>query len=83
MGKSLQLHPGTYQLHYSGSGLVFHITDIYFEACQQGLSQGVTLEDMKLFERIMTEHSSEALRLYVGEQIYEKYKHKIAAAYQS
>ena len=32
-----------------GSGLVYHITDIYFEICDQNMAQGATLENLNIF----------------------------------
>lgn len=35
-----------------------------------------------MFEQIMTSHPNEALRLYVAEHIYEKYKAKLVDQHQ-
>jgi hypothetical protein len=61
--------------------LVYHVIDIYFELCQANLTQGVTLDDLSLYEELLLKHSSEHLRLYIVEHIYEKYKDYLIQTY--
>ena len=64
-----------------GSGLVYHVTDIYFGICEENCSQGAALEDLKMFEQLMGSHPNENIRLYIGEKIFEKYKERLAKKY--
>lgn len=63
--------------------MVFHVIDIYFELCQQNISQPVTLEDLAIFEELLIKHSSEHVRLYIAEHVYEKYKDYLIQTYTS
>ena len=61
--------------------MVYHITDIYFELCEEAFPLGATLDNLKLMEQVLISHPNENLRLYIGEHIYEKYKEKICRNY--
>ncbi len=52
------------------------MTDIYFQLVDESLSNGATLDDLKMFEDLLLRQPSEHLRLYIIEHVYEKYKEK-------
>jgi hypothetical protein len=53
------------------------VTDIYFQLCDETLPNGVTIEELKLYEDLLLRQSSEHLRLYIIEHVFEKYKEKM------
>jgi hypothetical protein len=63
---------------YAENGLIFHVTDIYFQIVDESLPNGASLDDLKMFEDLLVKQPSEHLRLYIIEHVYEKYKEKFA-----
>jgi len=61
--------------------LVYHVTDIYFEICDQNMTQGATLDNFSMFEQLICGHPNENLRLYIIEHIYGRYKEKLSEKY--